>query len=324
MNERKQTYRVYCQNEKTIPIFSRDWWMDAVCGEDNWDVLLVERDNEIVASMPYFKKNKYGLTAITQPPLTQTNGIWIKYPPGQKYSSRLSYEKEVMTEIIDQLQALNVDYYCQNFHYSITNWQPFYWKGFQQTTRYTYVIDNLTNLNDIFSGFSKVVRKNIRRAAQEANVYDTENIDVFYDMNKLVFERQDLNIPYSFELIKTLDRACKEHNSRKIFCAEDETGRLHSILYLVWDEQSAYLLMSGTDPAVRDSNYKTLLVWEAIKHAANVTQKFDFEGSMIESIAEYFRKFGPKPKPYYQISKSSPRLRFLSSGREMLRTVIGK
>jgi lipid II:glycine glycyltransferase (peptidoglycan interpeptide bridge formation enzyme) len=320
----KQSYRQFCELEKTIPLFSRDWWMDAVCGEENWDVLLVEKDNEIVASMPYYKKKKYGLTAITQPPLTQTNGIWIKYPPGQKYSSRLSYEKEVITEIIEQLQALNVDYYCQNFHYSFTNWQPFYWKGFQQTTRYTYVIDNLTNLDDIFSGFSKGCRRNIRRAASEANVYETEEIDVFYDINKLVFERQDLDIPYSFEFIKILDQVCKEHNARKIFCAADGTGKLYSVIYVVWDEQSAYLLMSGTDTAVRDSNYKTLLVWEAIKYAVNVTQKFDFEGSMIESVAEYNRQFGAKLKPYYQISKRSPRLKFLSSGREILRTVIGK
>lgn len=324
MNERKQAYRVYCQHERTIPIFSRDWWMDAVCGKNNWGVLVVEKGKEIVASMPYYRKKKYGFTAITQPPLTQTNGIWINYPVDLKYPGRLSYEKEVMTNIIEQLMEMNVDYYCQNFHYSVTNWQPFYWNGFQQTTRYTYVIDNLADLDEVNSEFSQTVRKNIRRADREAIVYTTENIKVFYDMNKRVFERQGLNIPYSFELVKDLDRACKENCARKIFCAEDETGRLHSVLYLIWDEQSAYLLMTGTDREVRDKNYQTLLVWEAIKHAANVTQRFDFEGSMIEPIAEYFRKFGGNLKPYYSISRLSPRLKVLFSVREMLRAIIGK
>lgn len=79
MNSNKDKYRHLLETEKTIPIFSRDWWMDAVCGEDNWDVLLVEKNGEIVASMPYYIHKKYGLTVITQPTLTQTNGMWIYY-----------------------------------------------------------------------------------------------------------------------------------------------------------------------------------------------------------------------------------------------------
>ena len=39
----KSKYRNLCTKEKTTPIFSKDLWMDAVCGENNWDVLLVER-----------------------------------------------------------------------------------------------------------------------------------------------------------------------------------------------------------------------------------------------------------------------------------------
>lgn len=80
----KERYRNLCKTEKTIPIFSRDWWMDAVCGEDNWNVILVEDNGQIIASLPYYIKKKYGLRLITQPPLTQTNGLWIKYPDDQR------------------------------------------------------------------------------------------------------------------------------------------------------------------------------------------------------------------------------------------------
>ena len=31
--------------------------MDAVCGQDNWDVLMVESDGEIIASLPYYIKD---------------------------------------------------------------------------------------------------------------------------------------------------------------------------------------------------------------------------------------------------------------------------
>ena len=140
---------------------------------------------------------------ITQPPLTQTNGLWIKYPDDQRSSKRHFYEKEIMNKIIDKLENLNVDLYSQNFHYSFTNWQPFYWRGFQQTTRYTFVIEDLSSHDTIFSQFSKVVRKNIRKTAKQANIYNSDNIEKFYTLNEQDFKRQGLEVTYSLSFEKT-------------------------------------------------------------------------------------------------------------------------
>jgi hypothetical protein len=53
----KEKYRLLCKNEKSIPIFSQDTWLDYTCGND-WDVCIITENNKIVASMPYFfKKN---------------------------------------------------------------------------------------------------------------------------------------------------------------------------------------------------------------------------------------------------------------------------
>ena len=56
----KEKYADFCEVEKTIPIFSQSWWLDAVCG-NAWDVCLVEKGGEIYASMPYQIKTRYGL-----------------------------------------------------------------------------------------------------------------------------------------------------------------------------------------------------------------------------------------------------------------------
>lgn len=303
MNQ-KDRYRQLCKEDNTIPIFSKDWWMDAVCGEDNWDALIVEKDGQILASMPIYIKKKYGLKFITQPKLTQINGIHIIYPEDQKYEKKLSYEKEIMTKIIDQLEKMDVVYYQQSFHYSVTNWQPFYWRGFEQTTFYTYVIEDLTNIEEVFSKFNITVKKAIRNAEKQAKVYMTDDICLFYNLNKKVFERQGLNVPYSFDLLKRVDDACKKNSSRVIIAAEDKESNIHAMIYLVWDVNSAYLIMLGADPAYRNSGFNTLLVAEGIKFASKVTKKFDFEGSMIENISRFYKKFGATLKPYYKISKA--------------------
>ena len=142
--ENKKRYILFCNEEINMPIFSIPWWLDAVCGPENWDVILVEKGDEIVASFPYYiKKGKLGMTYITMPILTQKLGPYIKYPINQKYSSRLSYEKEVMLEIINRLPAF--DYFNMHFDYRYLNWLPFYWRGFLQTTRYTYVIEDISD-----------------------------------------------------------------------------------------------------------------------------------------------------------------------------------
>ncbi|MBE7441610.1 MAG: hypothetical protein HS119_04060 [Flavobacteriales bacterium] len=52
----------------------------------------------------------------------------------------------------------------------------------------------------------------------------------------------------------------------------------------------------------------SLLLWEAIKRSKNKTKSFNFEGSMIESIERYFRAFGGKQTPYFEITKRTSKV----------------
>lgn len=324
MTSPKAKYRQLVKAETSIPIFSRDWWMDAVCGKDNWDVLLVEKNGEIVASLPYYLHKKYGLKAITQPPLTQTNGIWIKYPPDQKYASKLSYEKEVMTEIIEQLELLRVDYFCQNFHYSITNWQPFYWKGFQQTTCYTYVIPNINaiNLDNLFSEFSHAKRKNIRRAKSMLNVRMGLGAQEFYDHHKMSLKKQGEIISYTFDTFEKIYSAAVKRGHGQTIYSIDNSQRIHSALFVIWDENSAYNLISTIDPDMRNSGSASLLVQEIIRRMSSTTIHFDFEGSMIEGVENSFRQFATIQKPYFNISRMSCRMKVAYYGKELIKAIL--
>ncbi|MEG9296039.1 GNAT family N-acetyltransferase [Mangrovibacillus sp. Mu-81] len=314
----KERYKKLCLEDKTIPLFSRSWWLDAVCG-DNWDVVLVEKGGQIVASLPYYLEKRKNMTYIMMPKLTQTLGVWMKYPPKQKYVKKLSFEREVMKKLIKQLPKF--DYFKQNFHHSITNWLPFYWEEFEQTTRYTYRIEDLSDLDAVFKYFKDSMRRDIKKANELVRVEETEDIELFYSINKLTFERQNINIPYNLDYLKRLDSACKEKNSRKILIAKDNDGRIHSALYLVWDENSAYYIMSGSDPELRSSNAMSLLIWEAIQFSASVSNSFDFEGSMIEPIERFFASMGAAQVPFHQITKKNSKVLKM---KESLQSVLKK
>jgi hypothetical protein len=158
----KTKYRDLCQTNANIPIFSQDWWLDVTAGDNNWDVCIVEKSQQIVGSLPYYKKKKFVFDFLGMPKMTKCLGVWIKYPSKQKHASKLSYEKEVFLELIRSLPRF--DYFYQHFHWSVTNWIPFYWEGFKQTTRYTYVLENIEDLDQVFSNFKENIRREIRKA----------------------------------------------------------------------------------------------------------------------------------------------------------------
>ena len=311
----KDKYRLLCKNEPSIPIFSKDWWLDSVAGEA-WDVVLVEKGDQILAAMPYTMRQRYGLNVISQPALTQTLGPWLR-SSAAKYARRLSQEKDLLQKLFEQLPKFA--HYQQNWHCTRTNWLPLYWLGYEQTTRYTYRLEDLSSEEQIWGEMEANIRTDVRKASNKEGVKVRTDLDIeaFLTLNEKVFARQNMALPYTRDFVRRLDKAAAQNQARKIFIAEDEQGRHHAGVYLIWDDNTAYYLMGGGDPDLRNSGATSLCMWEAIQFAATVTKSFDFEGSMIEPVERFFRGFGAVQTPYFSISKTNSKFiktyRFLQS-----------
>ncbi len=298
---------------ETDCLFQQPWWLDAVAPGE-WNAVTVEHGGRVVGRLPYVKKRRWGFDYLVMPPLTQTLGPWIE-PKEAKYPKILAWQKDIMTELIDRIPK--VDYFCQNFHYKISNWLPFFWRGFEQTTRYTYVLHDISNLDTVWDGFLENIRRGIKKAAKHVSVRTDLGVDRFLAINEMTFARQGMRLPYSPDLVRRIDTACGDEH-RKIFFAEDASQRIHAALYLVWDERSAYYLMGGGDPELRNSGATSLLMWEAIRFSQTVTQRFDFEGSVMEPVERFFRAFGGTQMPYFSVSKATPFFKTLRSVRHGL------
>ncbi|WP_053360964.1 GNAT family N-acetyltransferase [Bacillus sp. FJAT-27251] len=302
MSERKKKYIQLCQ-ENDIPIFSQYFWLDAVCGEENWDVILIEEQGNILASLPYYLNYIEGGFEIRKAPLTQNNGVFFYYPSKIKYESKISFEHKVLDKVIDEIEKLNISNFRQYFHYSFENWLPFYWRGYTQSTRYTYIIEDTSNIEAIYKKFNGNIRTNIKKADSIVRVYDDLSYEDFYNLNRKTYGRQGLDIPYSFELFERLYQNLDKNGLVKILTAKDEKENIHSAALFAQDSDSVYYLMSGSDQEYRSSQSLTLLIYEGIKLASQHGKKFDFEGSMKKNIEKFFRQFGAVQVPYFDISK---------------------
>ncbi len=311
----KQQYWELC-TQKTLPLFMQAWWLDIVCGEPkNWEVALSkDKSGKIIGALPYFTTRIKGVfPAVFMPNLTPFMGIWLDYPTKMtKMEAKLSWEHRVLNELIDQLP--NKPFFEQRYSTTLTNWLPFYWKGFQQTTRYTYVLDDLSNLDAIWQGLKDTVRNKIRKAqklvlVEKIETATIEQLHCFYTLNQKTFARQGKKIPYSFELVQKIDLALAQRGQRILYLAKDTTQKdYHAGVYMVWDTQTAYCLLTGGDTELRTSGAIQLLLWRAIEDISKKGLAFDFEGSMLPHVEPMYRAFGATPKPYFSITKEKNKL----------------
>ncbi len=298
----KEAYHQFCQENETLPIFFQDWYLDAVCRDGDWEVVMVKQAGKIVGVLPYFIKQKGPFKYITMPPLTKMMGPFIL----PAYRSEKSFIK-ISTALIEQLPK--VASHEQLLDYSIDNWLPFYWKGYQQTTRYSYLLA-VSNMRQVFDNLSADYKNNkIKKAQRLVRIVENRSLETLYQVNKMSFDRQKIAVPYDFAFLKQLDTALARHDARTMFFAIDQSEQIHAVAYLIWDKKSAYYLLAGDDPNLRKSGAGILLAWHTIKYTNEVLglPMFDFQGSMLPSVERVRRQFGAVRQPYFFIKKTNSR-----------------
>lgn len=305
----KEEYILFSEQNSNLPLFLQPWWLDAVTQPDGkvWEVLLARNKNgEIEAAMPFVLGSKFGLRYALTPQLTQYTGVWIIDKEGESVTDRLSREKKLQNDIIEQLKTLKLAFFDIKFPLTYTYWSPFYWAGYRQETHYTYRIENLNNADKLFENFDYAKQKQIRKA-QEANIsIDFEmNADELYDLQCVQLSERGNKDVLSRTLVRSVVEASLSRRQGLVARAKDTKGNTHAAIFVVWDERSSWELISAIHPDFRASGASTLVVWETMKKLANKTKAWDFEGSMIEGVENSFRQFGATPTPYFEIFKKT-------------------
>lgn len=300
----KDLYRTICKEEDSIPVFSRDWWLDAACG-DEWDVLLNEKNGKVYAAMPLYIPCK---RVVSMPNYTQTMGIWFAAEAADmKYASLLEHRHATCKLFIEELKSYRS--FLQNFSCEFTDWLPFYWAGFSQTTRYTYILHGIKDFDRIWSDMSQQTRRNIKKAQETAvKVHRHVSTADFLTVQAQTFERQRKKNKQSDAVLRRLIDTARERGQGDVFGGYDESGRLHAAAFIVWQNSSAYYIAGGGDPALRSSGAHSLVMWEAIRYVSQFTDNFDFEGSMLHGVERFFREFGAVQTPYFMITRGKPSL----------------
>lgn len=286
-------------------VYYETWWIKLMSKPNHFEIIEFNDDNGLICYFPYvlYEKRLFFQThtIISMPKFTQCLGPYIN-----KTTIKWSEYKKIVNYIIDNLPKHS--YFDMRFNTVITDWLPWYWRGYKQKTLYTFQIKLNNSIECIFDNFKPRTKNEIRYALKNNyNVLHFQSIDDIYPLIEMTYLKQNLNVPYSKDFLSAIHNECIKHESINILLIEDENGVKQAGAVLIFNKYSTINLITAKNYFYNNRGVTELLIYESIKFASNKSQVFDFEGSMIESINDFYRSFSPELIPYFEITKYNNR-----------------
>lgn len=159
----------------------------------------------------------------------------------------------------------------------------------------SYEIDLRKDASILFSNLRNDKQRSIKKA-EKVNL----RIDFEKDHSRLIrllkktFERQDKN----FQGYAQIDNIVQHYaNCFQVNISADDQ-ELSSLLF-VYSARKCYYLIGGFNTTAENNFAGPYGMWNSILHAKELgIETFDFEGSSIPSIANYFESFGSEKTSY--------------------------
>lgn len=234
------------------------------------------------------------------PALTPYLGLVLPRPES-RYVTELSSNKRITAEFAGFLKTEfnSIELRCPP---EVVDLQPFIWEGYRCGVRYTYRL-SVKDLNVALEGMEKGRRYDMTSARRDGIVAEAGSFEDVMSLSERTFSRQGL--PQSFQMAAVRYHSALQKAERcQAFVARDKHGAAVAAVWIVWDEKRAYNLVSGYDHLAGANNAAALVLWRAIQFTSEELglPEFDFEGSMIASVEQFFRKFGGILTPTYTLS----------------------
>ena len=287
-------------------IFTESGYLDTIL-PGAWSGIEVYEGNELIAVMPIFIKQKWGLKYALQPILAKYWGIVFKKRERLSNHREYSFKKKIVNAVLEcippNLASLNY-----NFHPDFDYPLPFFWKSYKLRTAYTCILDPRGKPEtEIFNNYASGLKNSIQTAKKnEIKIISDNSVEVLLKIledirrsGKTIYE------PKYYEILTSILKYGLNTGKSFSLTAVNNTGTSVASSVYLKDHQTVFALTHVISPSFSKTDALSLLVHQAVLKAASLNCKFDFLGSMIEPVEAFNRRFGAIPTPYLNISKKS-------------------
>lgn len=266
-------------------IYAFSWYLDIVC--DQWSVLVLD-DYEAVMPVPWRKK--YGFTYVYQPLWVLQLGL---------FSKTASFaELEFINELNNRFKyielRLNIDNSLQNF------------TSLSSLNTFQYL-----DLEDSYEILSKKFNRNRRRElkkAEQANLRtlwgdQPEKLVVMFEKN--IGDRIKKISEKDYIKLRKLIRYIVSKGLGEILTVYDSKERPVASGFFLFHKHKVTELVCATDLNNRSNGANTFLIDRALFKYQKSYHIFDFGGSSMKTIANYYKSFGANTYKYQFLKVNS-------------------
>ncbi len=246
-----------------------------------WDAL-IWGDYEFVMPLPI--KSKFGIKYIYQPVYCQQLGIF----PNPNFEIQNQFAKYLK----DKFLLVN---YQINFANNISAFNNF--KGVEKVN---YILQLSSNYNEISKNFSKHTKRNIKIAHKNQVKIIKGQLPHEYINTKKQAARTVVKAS-TYQILSGLITGSMATNTGIIYAAYSSTNSLCAAAFIVLNKNRAYYLNAFSTSEGRKERAMYAIIENIIDEYSDSNIFLDFEGSVIEGIARFYKGFGATAENYFYI-----------------------
>jgi hypothetical protein len=274
--------------------------------------------NEPVGAIPIFYRRKNFFKVVSSPlGSTQIPHLGPIFPDYDvhKQNKREFYFSEFQKEFDEFLvQKLKPDRISISTSPNLLDVRPFIWNDYQVIPKYNYCKD-ITNLDILWNGFKKELRKNIEKAEHEGFVIEQAGLEEIQFISQSIsrrFDEQEMEYPASNEyLLDIFNAYYPEH--LKIFIAKMNGEPITGIVVTGFRDTLS-IWIGATQTTCKGLYPVDLLQWKIIEWGnKNGYKKCEILGANLPSISYFKSRYNFDLEIYFSVNKTQRTYRIVNS-----------
>ena len=265
-------------------IYVHSFYLDN-CTFCQWDALIL---NDYEAVMPVIFRCKYGIQYLYQPAFLQQGGVFFKKVIDQKIITLF------LAEILKRFQFVEINLNYANEFLNNSNMQVKALNNFILPLNRSYL--------EIASNFSNNFIKNVKKAKRYSFEYDKIiTVEPLVELFKNLYSSRFLSVKQKD--YDALSKNCNELIKRNniILRTASINGEIYAGIILLRDKKRIYNIAPSVTPKGRKLSATHFLYNSIIKEFSESNLIFDFEGSDIKGISDFYLSMNPINQKYISI-----------------------
>lgn len=281
-------------------VFSSSFWISM---QDDCMLLGIFRSDGQLSGGCALKSSKLKMFKIlTNPGFAPHCGFFLKQEATQN-AQKIATLKSAMKSLIAYIDELHYPLVDISFDPEIQDVQMFQWSGFRVHPAYTYRLDLNKSEEELWSNVHSSRRNRIKKLEAEGLTVNS-SLEVDRIANIINTRLNSKAVSFDSTLFQKIISESISSNHGIAMIAEKDGQDVASSFALLHGA-FAYYLFGGTSVGNSDQG-ASLSLWKLILESkSRGLSVFDFEGSMLPGIEQFFRSFGGELVPYYRIKKAS-------------------